>query len=50
MGCYEDLTMRIIKVFQWREIGETDWEICHTPESFHYYEQSPEHDTRIIYH
>jgi hypothetical protein len=44
------VNMKTIKIFQWREIGETDWERCYTPEAFAYYEKSPEHDTRIIYH
>jgi len=41
--------MEVIKIFQYREIGETDWELCYTAEAFAYYEKSPEHDTRVIY-
>ena len=37
------------KVYQWREIGESDWEACYTLMTFEWYEESPEHDTRIVW-
>ena len=41
--------MNIIKIYQYREIGEGDWERCFTVDAFFYYERSVEYDTRVIY-
>lgn len=40
---------RSVPIYQYREIGETNWQVC----SLNWYrhcQASPEHDTKIIYH